>query len=290
MCPPELPRDARGWTWVLDLDGVVWLAGKPIPGASDAIDRLRSAGASVLFASNNSWPTVDALIAQLVGAGVQASRDEIVTSSQAAASLLEPGSKALVVGGEGLREALEAHGVVPIVLPGTQASPAARGPAGDDGLERVQDAVRAALDAAPDAVVVGLARQFDYAILAGAAGAVRAGARLIATNDDATYPTPRGLVPGAGAVLAAVATASGTAPEIAGKPYEPIARLITERAGRVAAVVGDRPSTDGELARRLGVAFALVLSGVTASAEPPPDPVPDLLGADLAAVVTAALA
>lgn len=277
MCPRAMPGAARGETWVVDLDGVVWLAGEPIPGAARALDRLRGAGASVLFASNNSWPTLDGLLAQLRAAGVRATRDEVVTSAQAAASMLEPGARALMVGGEGLREALEARGVVPVVLEGGGT---------DDALERALDVVTRAR---ADAVVVGLARSFDYAMLAGAARAVRSGARFIGTNDDATYPTPTGMIPGAGSVLAAVATAAGRDPEIAGKPHEPLARLIAGRAAHVAVVVGDRPSTDGALARALGVPFALVLSGVTASADPPPDPAPEVVGADLMAVVDAAL-
>ena len=99
------------------------------------------------------------------------------------------------------------------------------------------------------------------------------GARLLATNDDATYPTPEGLIPGGGAILAAVATASGATPTIAGKPYAPMAALVRDRCGPefssgTAVMVGDRWSTDGLFAEALGCPFALVRTGVTPPGAP----------------------
>lgn len=264
-----LPRAADGGTWVIDLDGVVWLAGEPIPGAGDAVDRLRGAGAKVLFASNNSSPTLAELLRRLRRAGIEAGPDEVVTSGQAAASMLEPGTTALVLGDDGLLEALAARGVRSVLA------------TDDDAAHHV------AVDAL-DAVIVGWTHRFDFELLTMANRAVRAGARLIGTNEDPTHPTPEGLLPGSGALLAAVATAAGTAPEVAGKPHPPLAKLIAARAERVAVVVGDRPSTDGELARHLGVPFALVMTGVTSSLDPPPDPAPDFVAADLAGVASAA--
>src|SRR5207237_3540007 len=130
-----------------------------------------------------------------------------------------------------------------------------------------------------DAVVVGWHRDFDYDGLTAAATTVIGGARLIGTNDDATYPTPEGLIPGGGAILAAVATATGVTPTIAGKPYEPMASLVVARLGGAmedSVLVGDRPSTDGLMAKRLGVRFALVLSGVTVPGDLPVVPAPDM--------------
>ncbi len=252
---------------MLDLDGVVWLSGEPIPGAGEAVRLLRAAGARVLFASNNSSPTVADLVRRLGDCGIPAGPDDIVTSAMAAASMLDRGGRALVVGDDGLMEALAERGV--------HATRAA-----DDG--------RAAGAGPPDAVVVGYTRRFDYEVLRRAADAVRAGARLIGTNEDATLPTPQGPVPGAGSILAAVATAAGAAPVIAGKPHPPVASLIEARAGRVAAVVGDRPSTDGALARLLGVPFALVLTGVTARPIDGLEPAPAFVGDDLLAVARGA--
>lgn len=224
---------ADGGTWVIDLDGVIWLAQEPIAGSAEAVARLRGAGMAVLFATNNALPTVGELVEQLAAVGIAAGPADIVTSAQAAASMLEPASTAVVCAGGGVREALSEQKVIEV----------AEGPA--------------------DAVVVGLTRQFDYAMLSTAVSAVRAGARLVGTNEDVTYPTPGGLIPGAGALLAAVAAGAQTAPEVAGKPHEPIVSLLHRRAPDARMVVGDRPSTDGLLARRLGVPFALVRSGVT---------------------------
>ena len=264
--PAGLPRAGGGASWVVDLDGVVWLGGKPIPGAGDAITLLRDAGARVLFASNNSSPTIGQLIERLMAAGIAAAPEEIVTSGMAAAAMLDPSGHALVVGDDGVMEALAARGVH-----ATRAT--------DDG---------AGEDRFFDAVVVGYTRKFDYAVLARASDAVRAGARLVGTNEDALLPTAEGLLPGTGAILAAVATASGARPEVAGKPHPPLAALIGERVERVAAVVGDRPSTDGALARLLNAPYALVLTGVTAHDSEDLDPAPDFVGADLRAVAEAA--
>ena len=247
--------DEEAGTWAVDLDGVVWLAQEPIPGSAEALGRLRGRGTDVVFVTNNALPTRAELVARLARAGIDATPDDLVTSAQAAASMLEPRSRAVVCGGAGLREALEERGVTMVET----------GPA--------------------DAVVVGLTRDFDFSLLDTAAAAVRHGARLVGTNDDATYPTPGHLSPGAGALLAAVATAGQAAPEIAGKPHDPIVALLRKRAPAVAVVVGDRPSTDGLLARRLGVPFALVRSGVTGRGRGPMVVVPDIDAEDLSAVV-----
>jgi len=98
---------------------------------------------------------------------------------------------------------------------------------------------------------------------------VRNGARLIATNDDATYPTPHGLIPGGGSILAAVAAASGVEPIIAGKPHKPMADLVRQvlRLDDLsnAWMVGDRPSTDGLFAQTVGCKFAQVLTGISSA-------------------------
>lgn len=244
-------------TWALDLDGVLWRGAMPIPGAADAVARLRARRDRVVFLTNNAASTISEHLAKLEGMGVPAAAEDLLTSAQAAATLLEPGSTALACAGPGVREALGARGVRIV-----EAGPA-------------------------DAVVVGWHREFDFSRLALAADAVRQGARLIGTNEDATFPTPEGLLPGAGALLAAVAYASGARAEVAGKPHAPMRRLVAERIGPVTTVVGDRPSTDGALARALGARFALVLSGVTDERELDGlQPVPDVVAPDLAALVS----
>lgn len=243
-------------TWALDLDGVVWLAGQPIPGAPEAVRRLRDAGHRVVFMTNNGSPVVADHAAALVAAGVEASVDEVLTSAQAAALLLEPGWTVHVLGGPGAVEAVEARGCT------------------------------VKMEGPVDAVIVGMNRAFGYQSVHAAATAVREGARFIGTNDDPTYPTPEGLFPGAGSLIAAVATAGGRAAEYAGKPHPPMAALAAERVGHVDVMVGDRITTDGLMAREMGSRFALVLTGVTdAATAAAMDPPADLVAADLAAAV-----
>jgi 4-nitrophenyl phosphatase len=251
---------------VCDLDGVVWRGEVPVPGAADAVARLVAAGRRVAFVTNNSNATVGEYVAKLGRAGIDADAGAVVTSAQAAGALLatrlSPGERVLACAGPGVVEALEEHGLVAV----------ASGPA--------------------RAVVVGWHREFDFAGLAAAADAVRAGAWFVATNTDATYPVPGGLEPGNGALVAAVATAGGRAPDVAGKPHPPTVALVRARVGDRGVVVGDRPSTDGALATALGWPFALVLSGVAGDpgGEPVPDPPPWLVAEDLAAAVPAILA
>lgn len=253
-----------------DLDGVVWLARQAIPGAPEAIDRLRRGGRRVVFVTNNSMSVVADQERALADIGVPAVGD-VLTSAQAAATLVRPGERVLVCGGPGVAEALAACG----------AEPVHDGPA--------------------DAVVVGLHQDFDYWRMQAANAAIRGGARFIATNDDASYPTPDGPIPGAGALVAAVATAAGRLPVFAGKPHAPMAQLVRERCGpsfsdRTALMVGDRWSTDGLFAAALGCPFALVRSGVTppgAAIDATPGaarPVVRLDVADLAAVATRVVA
>jgi HAD superfamily hydrolase (TIGR01450 family) len=241
-------------TWVLDLDGVVWLAEQPIAGASEAVARLRAACRRVLFATNNSAVRVGEQEAKLARQGIDA-RGDVVTSAMAAARLVEPGERVLVCGGAGIVEAVAARGAVPV------------------------------RDGDAEAVMVGFDRGFDYERLRVAARAVDRGARLIATNDDATYPTPDGPIPGGGALVAAVAYATGVTPIVAGKPHPPMADLVRTLGGAEGTVVGDRPATDGAFARELGYRFALVLTGVTRASELPVDPAPEVVADSLADLV-----
>jgi ribonucleotide monophosphatase NagD (HAD superfamily) len=138
--------------------------------------------------------------------------------------------------------------------------------------------------------MVGYNPAFDYSAMSAASTAVRRGARLIATNDDATYPTPHGPVPGGGAILASVVTASGVQPLIAGKPHEAMCELVWARFGHEGIAVGDRPETDGRFARALGYRFALVLSGVTRAADLPVEPEPEVVADDLSVLARQLLA
>jgi 4-nitrophenyl phosphatase len=239
--------------WALDLDGVIWLGEEPIPGSAEAVARLRAAGEQVVFCTNNSSRPLAEVEAKLARHGIPAEGD-VVTSAMAAAGLVAPGERVLICAGPGVVEAVEARGAEAV----------------DDG--------------PADAVVVGLHLDFDYEGLRRATAAIRAGARFIATNDDATYPTPTGEIPGGGAIVAAVATACGAAPVIAGKPHAPMADLVRARLGPDGTMVGDRLETDGVFARALGYRFALVLTGVTTDATGA-TPVPDVVAPDLLTLV-----
>jgi HAD superfamily hydrolase (TIGR01450 family) len=248
----------------LDLDGVIWRGDEPIVPAIAGAAALRAAGLQVAFLSNNSSVPVSGVVDKLRGMGVDAEPHEVITSALAAAHLvrrdLPAGARVLVCGGPGVYEALAAEKLTAVD----------EGPA--------------------DAVVVGINRDFTYDVLARASAAVRDGARFVATNLDNTYPVPGGLIPGAGAIVAAVAAASGGTPEVAGKPARATADLVRERFGPTGVMVGDRPSTDGAMADTLGWPFALVLSGVTAAVAPPggeaiPVPAPPFVAADLGALV-----
>ena len=245
-----------GVTWALDLDGVIWRGDTAVPGSAGAVAALRSKGERVVFFTNNSFAGIDDFAAKLERVGISAPPADLITSGQAAASLVDAGSTALVCAGPGVMEALEAKGVTVVQ----------QGPA--------------------DAVVVGWHSSFDYDELTVAMAAVLGGARLIGTNDDATYPTADGPIPGGGSLLSAVAYASSATPQVAGKPHQPMVDLIAQRIGSIDVMVGDRANTDGLLARNLGARFALVLSGVTSEADLPDDPDPDLVAPDLATVVT----
>jgi glycerol 3-phosphatase-2 len=256
--PPE-----RTPAVVLDLDGVLWLGDEPLPGAAGAVARFRAAGLAVGFMTNNSSLPVSGYVDKLARIGVEADPSEVLTSALAAAELLAadlaPGSKVLACSGPGVVEALEARGFEVV-----DAGKPDRGPV--------------------EAVVVGWHRTFDFDRLDRASAAVRAGARFVATNTDATYPAPDGLLPGNGALVAAVATAAGRRPEVAGKPEPPTVALVKARFGEQGVMAGDRPSTDGALAAALGWPFALVVSSATLSGDETTDHDAAFVGPSLASL------
>lgn len=221
---------------VFDLDGVIYLADRALPGAAETVAAVRAAGLGVAFVTNNASRTPEEVAEKLSGMGVSVTVEEIVTSSQATARIIEPGTRCLVVGASGLRTVLDRRGCVAVDDP-------------DDA----------------DAVVVGFTRDLVWDDLRRATLALRRGARYVATNGDVAFPSTEGLVPGNGAVVAALNAASGRTPEIAGKPYPALFETVVERlpTGRL-LMVGDRPETDIAGAHALGWDTVLVLTGVTA--------------------------
>ena len=240
---------SRKFPVLCDLDGVVWLAHEPIDGSAQAVERLRAYGHRVLFVTNNSSATVADQEAALLAVGIPAVGD-VITSAMAGAHLLSAGERVLMCGGPGLAEAIAKVGAISV---------------SHDDVEG---------GAQVDTVIVGFHRHFDYEIMRRASTAIRQGARLIGTNDDATYPTPNGPIPGGGSILAAISTAAGIEPIVAGKPHQAMAdvvRTYEPSIGPDAVMVGDRPSTDGGFAATLGCRFALVRSGVTPTGVMPTD-------------------
>lgn len=245
---------------IFDLDGVVYLGNETVPGAGETLHRLDAEGHSIVFCTNNSSRT-RAQCAEKIHrvTGYPAHAEQIASSAMAAGRLIESAARVLRVGGDGVAEAI-----------------------GLAGAEEVADT-----DA--DTVVVGIDVSFDYGLLDRAAGAVRAGARFIATNRDVTYPSPTGLKPGAGSIVAAVEAASGVVPVNAGKPEVTMRKLLQGMLvdGPV-MMIGDRPDTDLAMADAEGWVSVLVDTGVTSpdtAVSPAPTyrtasilGVPDLIG------------
>lgn len=232
--------------FLFDLDGVLYRGADPVPRAASAVDRLRSLGKAIAFVTNNSGRTPERVAERLRAVGVDADPSEVETSALATASVLsERGiASAFVVGEAGLVEALTAAGVEVAI--------------GDP--EQV---------AAVDAVVVGWDRHADYTKLRVASVLVERGARLVATNPDASFPAADGMRwPGAGALLAAIETTTGSSAEVIGKPYPPLLEAGLRRAGgRTPLVIGDRLDTDIAGAARLGWDSMLVLTGISTRAD-----------------------
>lgn len=227
---------------MFDLDGVLWRGRREVEGAGESLQRLADASVGLVFATNNSTRTPDEVAMKISDlTGFSAAPESVVTSSMAGASILEQGdSPTFVVGERGVAVALETAGLAIT---------------SDPSLAR--------------SVMVGLAREVDYRQIANASTAIRSGARFVATNTDPTFPTETGLEPGSGAIVAAIATAAGRPPEVAGKPGRPMIDLIKARGVRDAVVVGDRLDTDIAMAAaEPGWTSILVLSGVTAAEDP----------------------
>jgi HAD superfamily hydrolase (TIGR01450 family) len=246
---------------LLDLDGVIYVGPHAVPHAADVLRTARAGGMRLAFVTNNAARTPDMVAEHLTRLGIPAEPSEVATSAQAAARLVAeivpPGSAVLVVGGEGLEVALVERGLRPVFS------------ADDD----------------PKAVVQGYHPTVGWPLLAEGCYAVRRGLPWIASNTDLTIPTPRGIAPGNGTLVAVIRLATGRVPVVAGKPELPLHRESTERVDASRPlVVGDRLDTDIEGAVRAGTPSLLLLSGVTGPAEllaAPPERRPTYLAADL---------
>jgi HAD superfamily hydrolase (TIGR01450 family) len=246
---------------LFDLDGVVYLGPVAVPGAAEGIAALRQRDTRVGFVTNNAARPPAAVAAHLVELGIPATTDDVVTSAQAGAHLVRdrfgPGARVLVVGGEGVAVALAEAGLVGVW----------------------------SADEKPVAVLQGWGVELTWQQLNEAAIAIHRGAHWVATNTDPTRPTDRGLVPGNGAAVAAVAMAVPVSPEVAGKPYRPLLDDTVARLGaRRPIFVGDRLDTDIAGAVNAGLDSMLVLTGSHGAADllaAGPGERPTHLGSDL---------
>ena len=252
-------------TVLLDLDGVVYIGPDAVPGAVEAVADARGRGVRVAFVTNNAARPPREVAEHLRELGVHCGDGDVVTSAQAAATLLAAdlpaGSPVLVVGGAGLDEALGEVGLRPV------------GPDEDE----------------PVAVVSGFSPEMTWRLLAEGTYAVRSGLPWVATNLDRTVPTPRGAAPGNGALVRLVADASGREPDrVAGKPERPLLDEALRRTGAGSALfVGDRLDTDVEGARSAGVDCLLVLTGVSTPEQlvtAPAERRPDFVAAELGGI------
>lgn len=250
-----LPNEVR--LVIFDLDGVVYRGVEPIPGAADLVEWLHAERVLVRFATNNSMVARSGYVERLAAMGIRTVVEEIVTSTSATVTHLALHApevrSVLAIGADGMQEELAAAGL-DVVMADDAAPPAYLGEP---------------LDRSFDVVIVGLDPGLDYRRLAVAMTAVASGARLVATNADARYPTPLGFLPGAGSIVSALSVATGVTPQVIGKPAPAMFEAILESTGvppAQAVVVGDNPAADVVGAHRAGCAAILVLTGVATAA------------------------
>jgi len=221
---------------LIDLDGTVFRGPQPTDGAVQSLSEVRS---RKLYVTNNASRSPDEVAAHLRELGFTVTGEDIVTSAQSAAHLLAgqlpPDSRVLIVGTQALANEIAAVGLHPV--------------------RRYDDN--------PVAVVQGLSTTIGWPDLAEAALAIRAGALWVAANIDPTLPTERGLLPGNGSLVAALRTATGAEPQVAGKPAP---TLLTDAVARgdfhAPLVIGDRLDTDIEGANAAKLPSLMVLTGV----------------------------
>ena len=224
---------------IIDMDGVLYRGDEPIAGTRELISFLREHQIGFVLATNNATRTPQQFVDKLAGMGVQVYPHEVLTSSLATASYLArlapPGAKVFAVGMDGLRTALE-----------------------EAGFCLVEDNAQF--------VVAGMDFAICYERLSQASLQIRAGARFIGTNPDLTFPSERGIQPGAGSLLAFLEAASGVKPVVIGKPGTAMMEQALDRMGAqpvTTAMLGDRLETDILAGQRAGLRTILVLSGVT---------------------------
>jgi NagD protein len=225
-------------SWLMDMDGVLVREEQPIPGAPEFLARLGELGTPFLVLTNNSIYTPRDLAARLKASGLEVPEESIWTSALATARFLDsqrPRGSAYVIGEAGLTTAL--HGI------------------GYTLTERD-----------PDYVVLGETRTYSFERITRAIRLVEDGARFIATNPDATGPTPDGPLPATGSVAALISKATGVEPYFVGKPNPLMMRSALnaiDAHSETTAMIGDRMDTDIVSGLEAGLHTILVLTGLT---------------------------
>ena len=243
---PAKPPLVEGFDGIVcDLDGVVYRGDKTVPYAVESLVSALSAGVRVVFATNNASRPPAEVAAHLHQLGLSVPASHVVTSAQAGALHLSQrfgaGARVLAVGGQGVRLALQDAGLTVVSAQGASA---------------VDPVV---------AVLQGYGADVAWTDLAEVAYAVQAGALWVATNDDSTLPTERGMAPGNGALLAAVRSAVDVDPIVVGKPFTPLYHLSVGVLGiglERTLAIGDRLDTDIRGAGASGIASLFVFGGV----------------------------
>ena len=224
--------------FLLDMDGVIYRGNQLIPGADEFVARLRREEIPFRFLTNNSQRTRRDVALKLCRLGLEATADDVFTCAMATARFIaaqKPGATAFVIGENGLAAALHQNGITVV----------------DD-------------DA--DYVVVGEGRSFNFEMIERALRLVEKGARLVATNLDATCPTDAGTRPGCGAIVAMLEKATGYAAFSVGKPSGVMMRMAQNELGLRSSqtiMVGDTMDTDILGGVGMGYRTVLVLSGHT---------------------------
>lgn len=228
---------------ILDMDGVIWKGDAPIGDLPATFNRIRERGLKFVFATNNGTLTPEDYREKLSKLGVDVDAAQVVTSALGIAFMLSQkyprGTKVFMIGEDGIRVALEEKGFE---------------------ILSVENAPQA------QAVVMGIDRTVNFQKVAEATLLVRAGIPFYTTNTDRTFPTPRGEIPGSGAWVSVIQTATNVEPIIAGKPFPYLMELALEKLGtkkEETLVVGDRLETDVAAGQGVGCPTALVLSGVS---------------------------
>jgi len=252
---------------ILDMDGVLWRDSVSIGDLPAIFSRIHERGLKVALASNNATRTMEEHLEKLSGFGLTLEPWQIISSATATANALSKefpnGGPVFVVGENGIQRALEKRGFKVIVDPNDETKPIA--------------------------VISSFDRSVTYSKLRRATLHIRAGAAFYATNPDKTFPTPEGLVPGAGAILASIEAATSADPVIIGKPKPAMMYMALEKLGTQPGetlVVGDRLETDIAAGQAAGCKTALVLSGVSTRKQADEwQPAPDIIVEDLGTLV-----